>query len=173
MFCWNFSSSTNPEIGRSVVGSANLGSRCTTRTKELGILITHCPALARDAFKQWILYWNLHGIKSIPKKYPSEWFTSININSPLRIYNNFDNTLYDIFIAASPKSLTANGRTDDLTAILQIIDKAEKFVHIVVGEYLPMDAYKGQKPWKIIDTKIKQGILLNLPINYPNKTYLN
>ena len=89
-----------------------------------------------------------------------EWFTSININSPLKIYNNFDNTLYDIFIASSPKSLIANGRTDDLTAILKIIDKAEKFVHIVVGEYLPMDAYKSQKPWKIIDTKIKQGMYI-------------
>ena len=29
------------------LGSANLGGRCTTRTKELGILITNCPALAR------------------------------------------------------------------------------------------------------------------------------
>ena len=78
----------------------------------------------------------------------------------MRIYNNLDNTLYDIFIAASPKSLIANGRTDDLTAILKIIDKAEKFVHIVVGEYLPMDVYKSQKPWKIIDTKIKQGMYI-------------
>ena len=52
--------------------------------------------------------------------------TKVNENAPLKIYNNFDNTLYDVFIAASPVSLTAAGRTDDLTAILRIIDKAEK-----------------------------------------------
>ena len=73
--------------------------------------------------------------KYLLSSYPREMATSINVNSPLRIYNNFDNTLYDIFIAASPVSLTADGRTDDLTAILKIIDKAEmvnlcKFVQV-------------------------------------------
>ena len=35
------------------LGSANLGGRCTTRTKELGILITNCPALARVNKQQY------------------------------------------------------------------------------------------------------------------------
>ena len=36
------------------LGSANLGGRCTTRTKELGILITNCPALARVNKQQYL-----------------------------------------------------------------------------------------------------------------------
>ena len=32
-----------------------------------------------------------------------------------------------------------------------------QFIHIMVGEYLAMDAYKLQKPWIVIDSRIKKG----------------
>ena len=32
-----------------------------------------------------------------------------------------------------------------------------QFIHIMVGEYLAMDAYKLQKPWLVIDSRIKKG----------------
>ena len=38
-----------------------------------------------------------------------------------------------------------------------------------------MDAYKSQKPWKIIDTKIKQGMYIEYYLNFfrINQTYMN
>ena len=58
--------------------------------------------------------------------YPSNLATKINAATPLKVFNILDSTLYHVFIAASPMSLTAAGRLDDLTAIVRIIDKAEK-----------------------------------------------
>ena len=111
--------------------------------------------------------------------YPTDWATSINMNTPLTVFNNYDSTFYNVFIGASPRSMVAHGRSDDLDAIIHVIENAEKvftfksyhilngirfhsgvifqFIHINIGEYLPSDAYKGQKPWLKIDNKIRQG----------------
>ena len=37
------------------------------------------------------------------------------------------------------------------------MDRATKFIHIAVNEYLPMDVYKKNKYWPVIDEKIKEG----------------
>ncbi len=50
------------------MGSANIGSRGTSWTKELGMLVTNCPALGDDARKIFDLYWHIDGMKELPKK---------------------------------------------------------------------------------------------------------
>ena len=44
-------------------------------------------------------------------------------------------------------------------AILWAMDRATKFIYIAVNEYLPMDVYKDNRYWPVIDDKIKEGNL--------------
>jgi len=44
-------------------------SRCTTWTKEIGMLVTNCPELAEDAVKIHDIYMNIKG--ELPKRFPS------------------------------------------------------------------------------------------------------
>ena len=50
------------------LGSANVGSRGTSWTKELGMLVTACPKLGEDAKKIFDLYWHIDGMKKLPEK---------------------------------------------------------------------------------------------------------
>ena len=64
--------------------------------------------------------------------YPTDWATSINMNTPLTVFNNYDSTFYNIFIGASPRSMVAHGRSDDLDAIIHVIETAEKVLLKVI-----------------------------------------
>ena len=55
------------------VGSANLSDRGLTKTKEMGLLVTNCPALAEDAAKLFEVYWHMGGTSRIPKSWPSTY----------------------------------------------------------------------------------------------------
>ena len=66
--------------------------------------------------------------------------------------------ILQIFIGCSPPSLRAQGRTDDLIAILNVINNAQEYIYIAVNEYIPMDLWKRRKPWTVIDDKIREGI---------------
>ena len=50
------------------IGSANLGNRGTTKTKEVGVLVRDCPALGDDAGKIFDIYWSVYGLRSLPKQ---------------------------------------------------------------------------------------------------------
>jgi hypothetical protein len=50
------------------LGSANVGSRGTTFTKELGVLVTNCPQLGADARKIFDLYWSVYKLKVLPER---------------------------------------------------------------------------------------------------------
>lgn len=45
---------------------------------------------------------------------------------------------------SSPPPLCAQGRTDDLTALLHVIEAAQQFVYVAVMDYFPAIIY--QKP---------------------------
>ena len=64
---------------------------------------------------------------------------------------------FQIFLSSSPPSLNGDGRTDDLTAILSVIDKANEFIYIAVNEYIPVALWKNKKHWPVIDDRIKEG----------------
>ena len=50
------------------MGSANIGSRGSSWTKEIGMLVKFCPKLGVDARKIFDLYWNIDDKKDLPKK---------------------------------------------------------------------------------------------------------
>jgi len=50
------------------IGSANIGSRGASWTKELGVLVTNCPALGEDASKLIQLYWDIYAMDQLPSK---------------------------------------------------------------------------------------------------------
>ena len=62
------------------------------------------------------------------------------------------------FIGSSPKSLSADGRTDDLEAILHVIKSAQKYIYIAINEYIPMDLWKNQQPWTPIDDELRKAV---------------
>ena len=62
-----------------------------------------------------------------------------------------------MYIGASPKTLCATGRTDDLQAIVHIINSAKKYIYIAINEYIPMDLWKKRQPWTVIDDQIREG----------------
>ena len=84
--------------------------------------------------------------------------TNYNAKTPLKVYNPSDETVYKVYLGSSPRRLCADGRTDDLTAIISLIDSAEKFIYIAVGEYIPMDLFKDNEMWTAIDDRLRAGI---------------
>lgn len=139
------------------MGSANLGTRGTSFTKELGMFVQNCSKLAEDARKIFDLYWSIDGLKNLPKKYPRGLESKINLKHPLRILNSHDGTIYNVFLGSSPLTLCADGRTDDLSAILHVINSATEYIYIAVNEYIPMDLWKRREPWTVIDDQIREG----------------
>ena len=53
--------------------------------------------------------------------------------------NNTDKAL--MYLASSPPQLCPPGRTDDLSAILNIIRSATKFIYVAVMDYFPTTLY--------------------------------
>ena len=82
------------------LGSANIGSRGATWTKEIGIIGSDCPKLASDAKKIFSLYWSIDGLKKLPEVYPKQLATKINLEKPLKVLNRADNTIYKVIISA-------------------------------------------------------------------------
>ena len=78
------------------LGSANVGTRGTTLTKELGMFVKNCPILGQDARKLFDVYWSVDGLKELPKIYPRYLWSTINVNHPLRVLNSLDGVIYDV-----------------------------------------------------------------------------
>ena len=91
------------------------------------------------------LYNSLKLHEPIPKTYPHSLSTLFNSNYPLVIQNPLDGVSYNvskiqsnnlknfllvffqkIFLGSSPQQLCANGRSEDLEAILQVIETSTK-----------------------------------------------
>ena len=121
------------------------------------MLVQNCPVLGEDLGKIFDTYWRLDQIKKLPSKWPNILSTAINITTPQPIYNPLDDTFYNVFIGSSPPQLNSQGRSDDLSGILRLIDSADEYINIAVGEYIPRDVYKQQKPWNVIDDALRKG----------------
>ena len=65
--------------------------------------------------------------------------------------------IIQVYVGSSPKTLSAKGRTDDLEAIVHIINTAKKYIYIAINEYIPMDLWKKRQPWTVIDDQIREG----------------
>lgn len=62
-----------------------------------------------------------------------------------------------LYFQSSPPPMSPKGRTQDVDAIVSVINKAEKFVHISVMDYFPLTLYT-PKP-KYVKTEICKFII--------------
>ncbi|CAG2108596.1 unnamed protein product [Medioppia subpectinata] len=141
------------------IGSANMDWRALTQIKELGIVLNDCHTLANDLSKIFQVFWYL-GVENstIPKQWPQELTTTFNASNPLLI--SINQTNYSVYLSSSPKPLCPFGRTNDIDAILFIIENADKFIHISVMNYYPLFLFqKNIHFWPLIDNALKSAVI--------------
>jgi len=139
------------------IGSANMDWRSLTHVKEMGIVMNECQVLAQDLSKIFEIYWAL-GLPNatVPDHWPKQLSTNYNLTDPLSISINESN--YGVFLSSSPKTFCSDGRTNDIDAILSIINNAKKFIHIAVMDYFPTFLYsKKSQFWPVIDDALKKA----------------
>jgi phospholipase D3/4 len=141
------------------VGSANMDWRSLTHVKEMGIVMRGCEVLAQDLYKIFEVYWYL-GLENatIPERWPKELSTNYNDSKPLLLSINESN--YEVFLSSAPKSFCPDGRTNDIEAIISIINKAKKFIYIAVMDYYPIFLYsKYRQFWPVIDDALRKAAI--------------
>ncbi|XP_023021038.2 5'-3' exonuclease PLD3 isoform X1 [Leptinotarsa decemlineata] len=148
--------------GRNVyVGSANMDWRSLTQVKELGIYINNCSCLANDVQKIFEVYWTLgvEGAK-IPSVWPANLSTAYNAKTPMDLLSN--NEIFHLFFSSAPPMFNPTGRTNDIEALTNVIQHAEKFVYISVMDYFPLMIYTPKiKFWPVIDDALKTAAIEN------------
>ncbi|XP_075151509.1 5'-3' exonuclease PLD3-like [Haematobia irritans] len=142
------------------LGSANMDWRSLTQVKEMGVLVSNCSSLAMDLEKIFEEYWLLGNPSStIPAKWPHEYSTQFNFKNPMNLFLN-NEYRQPVILSSSPPPLTADGREDDITAILEIISSAKKFVNIAVMDYYPLMIYSKEKTyWPVIDDALRSAAI--------------
>ncbi|NXP42975.1 PLD3 Phospholipase, partial [Leiothrix lutea] len=106
------------------------------QVKELGAAVYNCSCLARDLGKIFEAYWAL-GVPgaAIPAPWPDNFSTS-------------------------PPALCPAGRTEDLAALLGVIDGAEEFVDVAVMSYLPGTEFsRPERFWPPIDERLRRAVV--------------
>ncbi|XP_039626852.1 5'-3' exonuclease PLD3 isoform X1 [Polypterus senegalus] len=138
------------------IGSANMDWRSLTQVKELGLAMYNCSCLAQDLEKIFEMYWFLGQPDAvIPYHWPSNYSTAYNQDTPLSILVN--GTSSRIYLSSAPPALCPDGRTQDLQAILRIIEDAEEFVYIAVMNFLPVMEFSHHKRyWSDIDSQLRR-----------------
>jgi phospholipase D3/4 len=141
------------------LGSANMDWRSITHVKELGAVITDCSELANDLRKIFEVYWYLGAENAtIPETWPQEYSTNYNLTQPLFLTIN-DTTNYSTFLASEPNKFCANGRTQEINAILSLIDEAKTFIYISVMNYYPLLYGRYTQFWPVIDDALKKAAI--------------
>lgn len=155
------------------LGTANMDWRSLTQVKELGILAQNCPQLTQDLSKIFKAYWQIGSDRNgvIPNQWSWLYHSSYNLRHPMLIRVNKNYTM-SAYISSAPPSLSANGRTHDLDAILNCIETASEFVHIAVMDYYPL-VVDGSKVeyWPPIDNALRKaaverGVVVKLLISW-------
>ncbi|XP_077531548.1 5'-3' exonuclease PLD3-like [Haemaphysalis longicornis] len=142
------------------IGSANMDWRSLTQVKEVGLLIENCSCIAKDLEKIFEVYWTMSddSASSIPTTWPGHLSTSINLTNPAAI--SLDGTEALTYIASSPPYFSPVGRTNDLEAILNIINNAKKFVHVAVMNFVPQNFYsKPKRFWAVLDNALRRAAI--------------
>ncbi|KAF5298271.1 hypothetical protein FQR65_LT09782 [Abscondita terminalis] len=141
------------------LGSANMDWRSLTQVKEMGIVVRNCSSLSEDIAKIFDVYWmiGLPGAK-IPANWPAYLQTSFNMNTPMNL--TLENNTFQTYVSSSPPQLSPTGRTEDVDAIISIIQKAEKFVYISVMDYFPLTIYSPKiQFWATLDNALRAAAI--------------
>jgi len=160
------------------IGSANMDWRSLSQVKELGIVVKNCGCLATDLGKIFNVYYYMgSNLKSSWEDFygwPQADQTSINMASPLGLTFN-GNDVGSAFISSAPAQINPPARTNDITALLNIINNSTKYVYGNVMDFTQLRLYS--KPtiyWAELDTAFRNAMLRNvhvkLLISYWNHT---
>lgn len=101
------------------------------------------------------VYWAL-GIDNakIPDNWPDELSTQINMDAPYNL--TYANETFQTFFSSSPLPFNPKGRTNDIDALVNVIEHAEQFIYIAVMDYFPLMIYTPKvKYWPVIDDALK------------------
>ncbi|XP_018420566.1 PREDICTED: phospholipase D3 [Nanorana parkeri] len=140
------------------IGSANMDWRALTQVKELGSTVFNCSCLAQDLEKIFDAYWTLGNPNAtIPSPWPDNFSTIYNKDTPMEMTVN--NTQSLVYLSSSPPPLSAKGRTEDIDAIISVIDDAKKFVYISVMDYTPTEEFSSpRRYWPEIDDHLRKAV---------------
>ncbi|XP_044304393.1 5'-3' exonuclease PLD3-like isoform X2 [Varanus komodoensis] len=137
------------------LGSANMDWRSLTQVKELGAVLYNCSCVARDLHRIFAIY-RILGKEgaAIPAVWPVGLAAQSSVSHPLKLQLN--GTSAELYLSSSPPALCSQGRTPDLSAILNTIDDAEDFVYIAVMDYEPQCSFcKPRRFWPVIDDALR------------------
>ena len=136
------------------IGSANMDWRSLTLVKEMGLHFSTCPTLTNDILKIFTSYYIMATPTSVlPNSWPKALATHINQSNPLNI--NLQGIYSQVYISVSPPQFLTEGRTGDLDAILDIMQKSNKFIYIAVMDYVPGFLYDPSfEYWPTINNEI-------------------
>ena len=137
------------------IGSANMDWRALTQVKEVGVTLRNCSVVATDLLKIFEVYWTLGKEDSqLPDHWPPGLSTDINAETPVTI--RLRNTESQVFLSSSPPAFNPKGRTNDIDALLTVINRADNFINIAVMDYFPTYLYsKKQVYWPVIDDALR------------------
>ena len=102
-----------------------------------------CPELGNDIKKIFNVYWYLSNKNVIPTSLPDEFDTQYNLKNPMPIKLN--KVLSKVFLTSSPYKMNTKHRTNDIDAILHIINSAKSFIKFSVMDYSPTFLYARNK----------------------------
>ncbi|KAI4874729.1 hypothetical protein NFI96_028351 [Prochilodus magdalenae] len=140
------------------VGSANMDWRSLTQVKEVGVSVEDCSCLAQDALRIFGVYWEIGGQKngSLPPYWPGRFSALSSSKYPLAV--KFNGVPARVYLSSAPPQLSAYGRSDDLSAILSVIDDAKEFIYVSVMDYLPMSQFSNPiRFWPAIDSALREA----------------
>ena len=140
------------------LGSANMDWQSLRQVKELGILGLNCPAVAQDLQKLFEIYWYLT-TNAVPDKFPAIFDTIYNSSNPMKFQTLHPKSEMTAFLVSSPPQFCTKSRTVGIDGLLQVLNSAEKYIHIEVMDYFPAIIYKyPNKYWPIIDDALRRAV---------------
>ncbi|KAJ0002633.1 hypothetical protein NQD34_007782 [Periophthalmus magnuspinnatus] len=137
------------------VGSANMDWRSLTQVKEVGLTVEDCSCLSQDLSRVFEVYWTVGGANgSLPPYWPARLSALSSSQNPLHL--KFNGVPARVYLSSSPPQLSTRGRTDDLAAILSVIEDAQYFIHVSVMDFLPLAQFS-QPPrfWPPLDSALR------------------
>ncbi|XP_042224021.1 5'-3' exonuclease PLD3-like isoform X2 [Homarus americanus] len=105
------------------------------------------------------VYWELgkEGAE-IPPVWPHSLETIYDIQNQMSVL--FSGTVVNTYLSSSPPPFCPKGRSNDIDAIINVINKAEKFIYIAVMDYFPKMLYtKEKKFWPVIDDSLRAAAM--------------
>ncbi|KHJ42218.1 phospholipase D domain protein [Trichuris suis] len=123
--------------------------------KEMGFALFNCSCLARDLDKIFQVYWHMgYPGTVLPKVWPPKYTTFFNFSNPARLRLN--GVPSEVYFSSSPKQFCSRNRQSDISALLEVINSAKRFVNVAVMDYMPVVYYaKPSRYWGDIDDALR------------------